>query len=117
MLGSILMIVFLVSFAIDRIQSKTKLWFLLTFAIISLLCALLTQINNQMARIVFAWISIIFPILVIFFLGGLLLGLAIVQGMNSISSLLFCLVLSSIIAFAGSILLITCSHQKIGIDR
>ena len=111
-IGCLLMIGLLSWFAIDRLQSKTKLWYLLIFPILTIIFVCLTQIPNREVKILFSWLSLLFPVLVLLFFGGLLLILAIFQGFNSISSTVFCLVLSSMLAVTGSILLILCSKKS-----
>ena len=99
-------------FAIDRFQSKTKMWYLITLPILTVIFVTLTQIRNQKVRKLFSVLSIIIPAVICLVFGGMLLLEAIYQGYNSISSVIFFIFIAGIVAFSGSVLLIVDSKKS-----
>lgn len=112
LVGEILIFALLVWFTIDRFQNEAKAWYLFTLPLLSIVFVGLTQLSNRTAKIVFSWLSLFFPLLVLICFGSLLLALAIFQGFNSISWIVYALVLCSLLALAGSVLLIWSSKNR-----
>lgn len=109
-IGAFATIFLLIYFAYDRLQNKQKLWYLISLYLLSYICAILSLVVKY-PKVVLS-LSLIMPILTILFLGGFILLSAILQGTNSISSCLFCIVLFACFNLAGSILLLN-SVKKI----
>jgi hypothetical protein len=105
-IGFIVMLIAMILYTARNMQNSLKTGMMVSFLVLGFVCALLSLVPNKAMSLVFAVLSLILPILVVFFLGGLLLVLGIVQGLQSMSVLLFTWVLGGMIALAGSVLLL-----------
>lgn len=88
----------LFGYAKQKLQSRSKMWMLLSLFLLSALFAVLSVVSP-----VFAYLSIVIPALFLLYFGGILIVLAIVQGVYSVSWWLFGIVLCCLLALAGSI--------------
>lgn len=104
-IGSLLMIITIFWHVHSRLQNKNKMIVFVLFIIISMTTGSLTLAwpDNRLVRLVLGSVSVVFPAAFVFFLGGLIMAIAVVQGMNAVSVVIILFILSSLVAFAGSV--------------
>lgn len=107
-IGCLFMCLFLGVYVQSRLQNKKKMLMLVILIVISMTASALVVIcrKNEKCVVILGSISMVFPAMFLLFLGGFLIIMASSQGMNAIQLPLFFIVISSLLAFVGSIMIL-----------
>jgi cytochrome bd-type quinol oxidase subunit 2 len=98
----------------NQLQSKIRMLFVVVLIGISMISAMLTlaRPDDKIFKFVFGSISMVFPASFVFFLGGILIVITSFQGTHAVSISHFLFVLAALLAFIGSILILTSPQKK-----